>query len=224
MNGDVTTYNSIMLGGDFQNFGINGYYQAFNFVPIFYAQPFTAWTHTATDSSTISDSAVKAIGKTAADSVTTSDANVKSIGKRPADVATFIDALSKSIAHPAADSVTILENLLISITENAGDSVTISDAWDRTIGLLKSDSVTTSDLVTRVAEFYRTLSDSIALSDSVDAVFPENLDQYVNDAITLSDNVKIRINGRSIWYRREDVDFQNPNNGIWYARNEKDWI
>lgn len=91
----------------------------------------TAWTQSASDSVTISDATVKAVGAGKSDTVAVADAPVKAVGSNKADSVTMSDVANKTIG----------------LTET--DVISPQDAFDRAVAYVRA----TSDIVTILDAF-----------------------------------------------------------------------
>jgi hypothetical protein len=117
----------------------------------------TAWTVNLSDTVTLSDSRIKAVGKLRSDTTTLSDAVVKAVGKIRSDTITLTDAAARSI-HVARS-----------------DTITLTDARSKVVGKPLSDAITLSDFITVIpggVNYTVNLSDAITLTDAIAVVVP----------------------------------------------------
>lgn len=115
------------------------------------------------DTVTISDSIVKAIGLNKSDSVAISDAIVKSIGLFKIDTVAIADTIVKAISLAKADTVTIADSISKAISLGKADTVTITDSISKRISIVKADAMAIADSIA----VHIGLGLTIALSDIV---------------------------------------------------------
>lgn len=195
------------------------------------------------DSSTPTDSAVKGAGKRLSDSVTASDSVAKVAGfKRTiADIASATDNVVKAAGYKRTftDSVTISESSRRLIVKNLTDTATASDTIRKMLTLSLGDGITTVDLMAQMAAYTRLLGDTVVAEDDIDIDKTDALVAFLYDQVTTSDSILFRINGRSIWFNRDDQEFaeanpqswqtpnsagfSNPNTDSWYTGNNHKW-
>lgn len=147
-------------------------------------------TASPSDSVTVTETLVSAVGHVLADSVTPTDALVQLVAKPVADSVTTSDTVVVSLSTVLADSVTPTDALTQAVAKVLADSVTASDVLEVTRPL--DDTVTVSD--TAVMALSRAFADSVTPGDSPSVVLevPQIYLRNFNDSVTASESVSRR--------------------------------
>jgi hypothetical protein len=111
----------------------------------------TAWTKTLTESTTITDTLLRAITRPLSESTTITDS--LSIGriltKLVTELATITDTLGRSITKLLSETATITEAFVRSIVRTFSESLSMTATFSKTVQLILTEAVTVTDVLKR---------------------------------------------------------------------------
>lgn len=155
-------------------------------------------THSVTDSMTSSDSInrgrfktlsealtaadlityFKGIVKILTDTVNITESLLRAIQKQVVDTVSFAESLPRSLLRALTDSATYVEMTIKNTTRTLLSSVNISETLIRLQGKLFSDNITLTEVFTKLSSKFKTLVDSVSLTEILDRVFDKFGDTF----------------------------------------------
>ena len=124
--------------------------------------------------------------KALSDTVTLSDSIVKAVGQPQADSVAIADAISKEPQLVQAEAAIAIADAISKEPQlGQSDSVAIADAVTKAIGQTQSDTIAIADTFSRVVDYIRAESDSIAIAD----VIAKAVRQPQSDSIAIADSI-----------------------------------
>jgi len=146
--------------------------------------------------------------KALSDTVTIGDTIVKAVGQPHSDSVALSDALTKGVGQPHADTLALADTLTTkAIGQAHADTVAIGDALAKVVEFYRaeSDSITIADSLSKTAAFEKAFSDNVAITDTLlkdiclneadtlaiaDAILIGNIySKLLSDTIAITDDV-----------------------------------
>jgi len=129
--------------------------------------------------------------KALSDTMTISDSIVKAVGLNKADTAAIADALSKAFGMVKSSTLAIADSLSKAVGLNKSESVSISDSIAKTMGLVKAELVTIADTFTKAMDYVLSLADTVGITDSISKA----ISIVKADTMAIADAMTILIGG-----------------------------
>jgi hypothetical protein len=140
------------------------------------------------------------------------------------DSVTPSDATAKSVVKALADTQSVVDAVLKSLGIYVSDGASASEAIAKAIGLLQADSSSPNDSAANYP--VKSIADMVNVLDEATPVISGDEEHFtlsIGDLVVVSDNIRLRLNGRRLWYQNTAPVWANRNTGDWYEPNPQNW-